>query len=410
MKIIYLNQYFNFKDEPGSIRSFGLASGFVKLGHKVEILTSTSNKSYQTRNRWTIVEKNGLKIYYLYLPYNNSMTYFQRTIVFTKFFLFCTFKLLSLKGDLVLASSTPITIGIPALINKWIKKTPFIFETRDIWPEAVIAIGAVKNKILQKVLYLLENTIYKNSAALVPLSVDMKNSIIRRYPNIIQKPIKVIENISDIEDFKNNYNKKISIIKKKIGYKPRFSILYAGTFGRVNGVKYVIELAHKLAQFDPTIIFILIGNGIEKKKIINFAIKKKVLNKNVFFFNSVSRKDLPQLYHEVDMGSSFVINIKALWVNSAQKFFDTMAAGKPILINYKGWQKRIILKKNLGYILPINLNNYEIKKFLLYTKQKKKLIKQRQNAQRVARKKYDINVAILKYNALINEVFKNYNK
>ena len=63
---------------------------------------------------------------------------------------------MSLKGDMVLATSTPLTIGVPALIKKWIHKTPFIFEIRDIWPEAAIAIGAINNKILQKISYLLE--------------------------------------------------------------------------------------------------------------------------------------------------------------------------------------------------------------------------------------------------------------
>ena len=74
---------------------------------------------------------------------------------FIKFLWFSILKILSIKGDLVLATSTPLTIGIPALIKKWIQKTPFIFETRDVWPEAVIAIGAINNTIIKKVLYFL---------------------------------------------------------------------------------------------------------------------------------------------------------------------------------------------------------------------------------------------------------------
>ena len=124
------------------------------------------------------------------------MSYLYRSIVFLKFLFFSIAKILSIKGDLVLATSTPLTVGIPALIKKWIQKTPFIFETRDIWPEAVIAIGAIKNIIIQKVLYFLEGLIYKNASAIVPLSLDMKRSIVTRFPKLENKPIDVIENIS----------------------------------------------------------------------------------------------------------------------------------------------------------------------------------------------------------------------
>ena len=82
-----------------------------------------------------------------------------------------------------------------------------------------------------------------------------------------------------------------------------------------------------------------------RKKIIKKSIDEKVINKNVFFLDSISKDELPQLYYESDMGSSFVIPVKELWANSANKFFDTLAAGRPILINHKGWQEKVINKR-----------------------------------------------------------------
>ena len=354
MRILYLHQYFKFPDESGGTRSFDLASGFLGLGHNIEILTSTSDHTYRSKKRWLKIEKDGLIIHYIYLPYTNNMNYFKRSIIFLKFLWFSSLKLLSLNGDLLLATSTPLTIGIPALLKKWIHKTPFIFEARDIWPEVVIAIGAVENRIYQRILYLLESTIYKNAAAIVPLSIDMKQSIISRYPKLVNKPIQVIENISEIDRFQGGYNEQKSDIKKKIGFKPRFTVLYAGTFGRVNGIDYVIELAAKTIHYDPALVFILIGEGAEKQNVINKAIHKGILNKNVFIFDSVSKVELPQLYFECNMGSSFVAPIKELWANSANKFFDTLAAGRPILINHKGWQEEEICKENIGYVLRIS--------------------------------------------------------
>jgi glycosyltransferase involved in cell wall biosynthesis len=405
MKIIYLHQYFKFPDESGGTRSFDLANGFIRSGYEVEIISATSNPRHKSRKRWIKKTQNGLIIHYIFLPYSNEMNYLKRSLVFLKFLWFSTLKILSLNGDIVIASSTPLTIGIPALIKKWFQKTPFIFEVRDVWPEVVIAIGAIRNKFLQKILYLIEKIIYKNATAIVPLSTDMKKSIISRYPYLTEKQVQVIENISEIDRFQNGYKKTTSLIEKKIGFTPSFTILYAGTFGKVNGLDYVINLAHKLIKFDSRIVFILIGDGAFKQEIKQKAQNIGVLNNNVFIFDSVPKGDLPQLYYECDMGSSFVIAIKELWSNSANKFFDTLAAGRPILINYKGWQKKIINKENVGYVLPSVIEEEHVKDFYNYIHNQKLVKTQGEKAINIAKKYYSKRIALSKYNKLIKDVF-----
>tara|TARA_Y100001970_G_scaffold219290_1_gene269045 strand:- start:890 stop:2119 length:1230 start_codon:yes stop_codon:yes gene_type:complete len=408
MKIIYLHQYFKFPNESGGTRSFDLATGFLDSGHHVEMLTSTSNIEYKKKKRWTKINKNGLVVHYVYLPYANEMSYIRRSIVFFKFLWLSTFKLLSLKGDLVLTTSTPLTVGIPALIKKWFHKTPFIFEIRDVWPEVVIAIGAVKNKIIQRLLYFLENLIYKNASAIVPLSIDMKNSITSRYPNLASIPIQVIENISEIDRFQNSVNTNNSVLKEKIGFCPRFTILYAGTFGRVNGLDYVVNLASKLIDLDPSIVFVMLGDGSEKEAVLQKAVDKNLLNKNIYILDSVAKKDLSQLYYECDMGSSFVVPIKELWANSANKFFDTLAAGKPILINHDGWQKELIEMENIGYVLPTIVDHNAAKKFELYTKDEALISEQKNNGLNIAKANFSKDVAVKKYNNLFENI-KKYN-
>ena len=408
MKIIYLHQYFKFPNESGGTRSFDLATGFLDSGHHVEMLTSTSNIEYKKKKRWTKINKNGLVVHYVYLPYANEMSYIRRSIVFFKFLWLSTFKLLSLKGDLVLTTSTPLTVGIPALIKKWFHKTPFIFEIRDVWPEVVIAIGAVKNKIIQRLLYFLENLIYKNASAIVPLSIDMKNSITSRYSNLASIPIQVIENISEIDRFQNSVNANNSVLKEKIGFCPRFTILYAGTFGRVNGLDYVVNLASKLIDLDPSIVFVMLGDGSEKEAVLQKAVDKNLLNKNIYILDSVAKRDLSQLYYECDMGSSFVIPIKELWANSANKFFDTLAAGKPILINHDGWQKELIEMENIGYVLPTVIDHNAAKKFELYTKDEALISEQKNNGLNIAKANFSKDVAVKKYNNLFENI-KKYN-
>jgi glycosyltransferase involved in cell wall biosynthesis len=207
----------------------------------------------------------------------------------------------------------------------------------------------------------------------------------------------VIENISEINRFQNGYNKEVSVLKEKIGFQPRFAILYAGTFGRVNGIDYVITLAEKLILIDSSIVFILIGDGAEKKAIIQVAIDKAVLNKNVFILDSVSKQALPQLYFECAMGSSFVIPVKELWANSANKFFDTLAASRPILINHEGWQAEVIRTRNIGYVLPVTLDEKSVQDFVDYTQSESLTGEQQSNALKVAKECYSLEVAAKKY-------------
>ena len=405
MKIIYLHQYFKFPNESGGTRSYDLATGFLDLGHKVEVVALTSDNSLKKDGRWSQIKKDGLVLHLIFIPYKNDMNYIKRSSVFIKFLWFSTLKLLTIKGDVVLATSTPLTVGVPALIKKWIHKTPYIFETRDVWPEVVIAIGAIRNKIMQKILFYLEQLIYKNASAIVPLSSDMKHSIMTRYPEYKSKQVKVIENISEISRFQNGYDKEKSMIKDKIGFQPRFTVLYAGTFGRVNGINYVIKLANKLLQIDSSIAFLLVGEGIERKALIEKAVKKKVLNKNLFILDPVSKIELSQLYFECDIGSSFVLPIKELWSNSANKFFDTLASGKPVLINYKGWQEEVINKKDIGYVLPPKINDDDVQKFAQYSLNKLLIAEQGVNSLSVAKKYYSKDMAIEKYNNIFNNIF-----
>src|SRR5690606_5518119 len=119
---------------PGGTRSYDLSMAFLKGGLQVEVVTTTSDSTLKSSDRWKTISNDGLIVHYVYLPYSNSFSYARRVLIFFQFLWFSTFKVLAIKGDFVLATSTPLTIAVPALIKKWFHGTPFIFETRDVWP------------------------------------------------------------------------------------------------------------------------------------------------------------------------------------------------------------------------------------------------------------------------------------
>jgi glycosyltransferase involved in cell wall biosynthesis len=366
----------------------------VKHGIEVTVITSTTHfKDLNSNKRWTYYEADGIKFWILKGAYSHKLSYPRRMMQFISFMLAVTHKLLRLKCDLVLASSTPITVGLPAYIKKLFSNTPYIFEIRDVWPEVPIRMGIIKNKVIIALLYKFEKQIYKKASHLVALSSGMKKSILGRYLN---EKTTVIPNICEINRFRNPSIKGYLKLDIDVSDYNKV-ILYAGAFGKVNGLAYVVNFASKLINYDSNIIFLLLGQGNEKLELIELCAKKDILNKNIYFLDPVPKDLLPYYYSMCTVGSSFVINNEVLWDNSANKFFDTLAASKPVIVNYEGWQAALIRERNIGYVLPTELSESSILDFVRYINDSNLLKQQGANALKVAEEYFSLEKAVNAY-------------
>lgn len=397
IKLLYIAQYFTLPEGSSGTRAYDLASSFVKRGIEVTVITSFSGNEKEPQ--WKYLERDGIKIYRMNCPYNNTMGFYGRMKAFVRFMRGAAQKAQTIDCDVVLATSTPLSIGYPALVLHRKKHKPYVFEVRDVWPGVPIALGYFKNPIAQKALYWFEKRIYKKAAAIVPLSTGMDANIKQRYPN--DKSV-VIPNISEINRFAD--------IKKEVDIEVpegKKVLLYAGTFGNVNGVGYIIEMAAHTLKYNPDVWYYLVGKGKEKEDNIKQAEALGVLNKNVFIFDPVRKTDLPYLYSIVSVGSSFVIDIPALWDNSANKFFDTLAAYRPMVINHEGWQADIIRKYNCGYVLPPKVSDEAAKAFVDYMANDALLKEQGENAYKLGKEQFSLEVAVEKYMGIFDRIMKN---
>lgn len=401
MRILYIHQYFNIPQQSGGTRSYDLASQFAINGHQVILITTTRQKfDFPGKKRWNIAVIDGIEVHALRNDYSNKMSVLRRIISFLEFAVFSSIHILKLKADVVLATSTPLSVAIPALIKKWIHKTPFIFEVRDVWPEAPIALGVIKGKMAIKISCWFERYIYKNAAAIVALSTDMRNSIVKRCKQVPE--ITVIPNISEVRRFESARSGNAeSLPSKKI-------VLYAGSIAKVNNIEYVVKLAEALLPIDNSIVFHVYskGKGSQFESVKAMAVEKGLLGVNFFLKDTVSKNDLPDIYRECTVASSFVANIPELWANSANKFFDTLAAGKPIIINHEGWQAEEIRKYNIGFILDSNEDNLQrtAEKFVRYLNNRSLLSLQGQNAYNLAKEKYSLTVALSNYEKILEKI------
>lgn len=354
MKIIYLHQYFTTPNMSGSTRSYEFARRLVQMGHEVEMITSW-RQPHQS-NDWFLTEEAGIKVHWLPLAYSNNMNFIQRLKSFIFFAWKSAIKAMKVNADIVFASSTPLTISIPAVYISKKKKIPMVFEVRDLWPDVPIAMKILKNPILIYLSKLLENWTYKNSNSIVALSPEMKEGIISKH--IESKKIAVIPNCSDLEDFRYNQKLAHNFREKRTWLKNNPLLVYAGAFGKVNDLSYVIRLAEALIKKNSKIKILLIGEGREKKQLIEDAIKKNVFKKNLFFEKPIPKKDMQACLSAANMCANFIINVRENWANSANKFFDCLAAGKPIFLNHGGWMEDLV--SNYGCGLCMHGKNIEI--------------------------------------------------
>jgi glycosyltransferase involved in cell wall biosynthesis len=346
MKIIYLHQYFNTPNMSGGTRSYEMAKRLVAAGHEVHMITSWVKDT--DKIDWFNEDIDGIKVHWYPNPYNNKMSFKKRILAFLRFAYASMQKIATIPADIVFATSTPLTIAIPGVLGARKQKIPMIFEVRDLWPEVPIAMGILKKPYQIFLAKKLEKWAYKNSAHVVALSPGMKEGIVATgYP---KSKVSVIPNSCDNLLFEVDDKKFKKFVQDNTWLPTGKVIIYTGTFGIVNDVGITIELAKELKKRNSDIKILLIGDGAEYEKVYQKALDENVLNHSLYIRRQVPKKEIPYYLKYASMASSFAIDLSAIQANSANKFFDALAAAKPILINYGGWQKDILEKNECGIV------------------------------------------------------------
>ncbi|WP_442267254.1 glycosyltransferase family 4 protein [Tenacibaculum sp. ZS6-P6] len=339
MKILYIHQYFRTPLEPGGTRSYWIAQELIKEGHSVTMLTTSSTIENKIERK--IID--GINVIYLRVPYNQKMSIFQRLISFFSFMMKSSYYSLREKNvDLVIATSTPLTIGFPALVLKKLKRIPYLFEVRDLWPEVPIQMGALKNKVVRNLAIWFEKTIYKNAKHIVALSPGMENGVLKFEK---QEKVSMIPNMAKIDAFFPR-PKNIELVEKLGLKKDSFKLIHFGALGIANGIDTIIESA-TLLKDDDSIEFIFIGGGSTEEAMKNKCEKNGLTN--VHFLGRYAMQETSEIVNFCDVSIVSFLDLPILYTNSPNKLFDSLSAGKPLIVNSAGWTKDLVEKYECGY-------------------------------------------------------------
>ena len=346
MKIIYIHQYFCTPDEPGGTRSYWFAQELVKRGHHVVMITST-NAAHPSAGR---VEIDGIDVVYVKNEYSNYFSPLRKVWSFVKFMGASIRQAGKEKEvEVVYATSTPLTVGVVALWLKWRRGWKYIFEVRDLWPEFPIQVGAIKNRLVIQVLRWLERKIYAKAEYVVALSPGMMDGVLQA--GTPKEKVCVIPNMSKPEEFYSH--EPSSEIMERFGLRrDKFNIVHFGSMGVANGLMYIIDTAKLLReQGVEDVNFVFVGDGATLPK-LQAEVEREDL-KNVQFLGAHKMSVVSEIVNCCDASITSFLDLPILYTNSPNKLFDSLSAGKPIIVNSAGWTKELVEKENCGcYVNP----------------------------------------------------------
>lgn len=352
MRILYFHQHFGTPQGSTGTRSYEFAKALVARGHRVTMVCGAFTLNglslpFDEERHWSRGDVEGIDVIALPLPYSNRDGLVKRALVFLKFAWRSTLLALKEDYDVLFATSTPLTAGIPGIVMKLLGRgKPFVFEVRDLWPELPRALG-MKNPFALAGMSVLEWLSYRLSDACVGLSPGIVEGIRRRSRKDL--PIAMIPNGCDLDLFHPSMRRELNLPGVGPG---DFVAGFTGAHGIANGLDAVLDAGAELKRRGrKDIKIVLIGDGNQKDRL-----KKRSLSEgidNVLFFPPVKKTEMARITASFDCGLMILANVEAFYYGtSPNKFFDYISAGIPVVNNYPGWLADLIGQNGCGIAVP----------------------------------------------------------
>lgn len=351
MKVLYFHQHFSTPKGSSGTRSYSMARALIAAGHEVTMVCGSyrggvTGISLAFRDGCREGDVDGIHVVEFDLSYANADRFSKRTCTFFSYAMRSIGLALTRDYDLLFATTTPLTASTPGIFARWLRGKPFVFEVRDLWPELPRAMGVIKNPLVLWAMGILEWVSYHSAHHCIALAPGIREGISTR--GIRPECISTLPNGCDL-----HLMGAINEQWRPAAVPPMdLMAVYAGTHGIANGLDAVLDAAIELQRRSRADIkLVLIGDGKEKSRLVARATEAKL--KNIVFCDPVSKHKLSGLLASADVGLQILANVKAFYYGtSPNKFFDYLAAGKPVLTNYPGWVADMIQENACGFPVP----------------------------------------------------------
>lgn len=389
MKILYFHQHFSTPQGATGTRSYEMARRLRYHGHQVTMVCGSYgvgstglDTAFECGKRTGVVD--GIDVVEFNLSYSNTDGFLSRSWTFLRFSMGSIRLALSERYDIVFATTTPLTAGIPGIFGRWIRRKIFVFEVRDLWPELPREMGVIKNPVILALMSWLEWVSYRSAHRCIALSPGIQNGIARR--GVSRDRVTVIPNGCDLEIFSAG---RTSAWRPDGVERSELLALYTGTHGVANGLNAILDAALVLKQRKRNDIrLVLVGDGGRKMDLVRRS--EQLALSNVLFLPPIGKLRLAGLMAGADVGIQCLANVSAFYYGtSPNKFFDYISAGLPVLNNYPGWLADMINENKCGFVVPPEDPKAFADALEIAASDRAELKRMGENASELARTKFD---------------------
>lgn len=402
MKILLIHQYFLEDDDPGGSRWNEIAKTWTDLGHQVSVIGGMmhyngNTKRDEYKGKFFVKKKQGkVDVYRCHVSESYNSGFIGRLWGYFSFMISSFWNgVFKVKGkyDVVIVTSPPLFVGISGFLLSKVKGIPMVFEIRDLWPESAIDTGVLTNKLIIKLAYAVERFIYKKSKLINVLTPAFYNTL-RDIKRINENKLIMIPNAADFslsEEILNNFDR--SRFRKENYLEGKFVITYVGAHGVANHLDQILE-AGKFLE-DTNVLFLLIGQGMEKARLMEKAKEMDVIN--VRFHDPVPKKEVFKFIIASDMGASVLKKVDTFKTVYSNKTFDYFSCKKPVLMGIDGVSRELVEEAKAGcYVEPENAEEYN-RIIRLYLNDLGRIEKEGENGYKFAKENFDRKVLAERY-------------
>lgn len=351
MRILFLSHYFPPEVNAPASRTWEHCKQWVTDGHEVTVVTCAPNhprgivyagyKNHLFKSEWI----DGIKVIRVWTYVTANEGFIKRTLNYVSYMVSAVLATCFLgRAEVVVTTSPQFFNGLAGYFVSKLKRAPWVLEIRDLWPESILAVGAIRNRFVIRLLERLELFAYRNATAIVPVTDAFKRYMVNK--GIPAAKITVIKNGVNLSFYKTNVGP--NHLRSKLGLEGKFVVAYFGTHGMAHRLETILEAADILKE-DPDIAFLMVGDGAERARLL--ALRDQLKLPNVQMLDQQPKESMPLLWDMCDVSLVLLRKSELFKTVIPSKIFESMGMMRPIILGVEGESAEIIRAAGSGHCI-----------------------------------------------------------
>jgi colanic acid biosynthesis glycosyl transferase WcaI len=351
MRILFISHYFPPETNAPAVRTYENCRRWVQMGHEVTVITGPPNHPDGVlqdgyRNRLLQQEKtDGIHVMrtWMYLAANRGFG--RRILNYLSFMVTAVLaSLFAPRCDVIVGTSPQFFVAMAAWAIATLRRRPFIFEVRDLWPESIVAVGAMRQGLSVRLLGSVAQFLYRRAAHIIVLTDAFRRVL--EESGVDPAKISIVTNGVDLGQFQTRDRQ--NVVRKELGLNGQFVASYVGTLGMAHGLETVLDAAEQLRHRDD-IRFLIVGSGAERERLTTEHHKRNL--PNVLLLDPQPHERMPEFLAASDACMVLLRNTEVFKTVLPSKLFEAMGAARPIILGVAGEAEKIVRAGNCGIVI-----------------------------------------------------------